>query len=55
VDRNDSAEHLPNRKVGSLQDGYQASFLALEGNPLEDWKYTQLIRVRFKQGFVIEP
>jgi imidazolonepropionase-like amidohydrolase len=46
---------FPGRKIGALQDGYEASFLALEGNPLDDWKNTQRIRVRFKQGFVIEP
>jgi len=46
---------FPGRKIGSLQDGHEASFLVLEGNPLEDWKNTQRIRVRFKQGFAIEP
>ncbi len=46
---------FPDRKIGSLQDGYEASFLALEGNPLDDWTNTRRIRVRFKQGFVIEP
>ena len=46
---------FPDRKIGSLQDGYESSFLALEGNPLQDWKNTQRIRMRFKQGFVIEP
>ena len=43
------------RKIGALVDGYEASFLALEGNPLEDWKNTKRIRVRFKQGFIIQP
>jgi Amidohydrolase family len=43
------------RKIGALDDGYEASFLALEGNPLEDWKNTKRIRVRFKQGFIIQP
>jgi len=46
---------FPDRNIGALTDGYEASFLALEGNPLEDWKNTQRIRVRFKQGFVIQP
>jgi imidazolonepropionase-like amidohydrolase len=45
---------FPDRKIGSLEDGYEATFLALEGNPLEDWKNTRRIRVRFKQGFVME-
>jgi imidazolonepropionase-like amidohydrolase len=46
---------FPERKIGALNDGYEASFLALEGNPLQDWKNTQRIRVRFKQGFIIQP
>lgn len=29
---------FPGRKIGSLQDGYEANFLALEGNPIDDWK-----------------
>jgi imidazolonepropionase-like amidohydrolase len=44
---------FPDRKIGALEDGYEASFLALEGNPLENWNNTQRIRVRFKQGFLI--
>jgi hypothetical protein len=27
---------FPNRKIGALSDGAEASLLALEGNPLED-------------------
>ena len=29
---------FPQRRIGFLRDGYEASFLALEGNPLEDWR-----------------
>jgi imidazolonepropionase-like amidohydrolase len=46
---------FPSRKIGTLQEGYEASFLALEGNPLEDWRNTHRIRVRFKQGFLMDP
>ena len=46
---------FPNRKIGALEDGFEASFLALDGNPLEDWKNTDRIRVRFKQGYEIQP
>jgi imidazolonepropionase-like amidohydrolase len=46
---------FPDRKIGALEEGYESSFLALEGNPLDDWKNTERIRVRFKQGFVIKP
>jgi imidazolonepropionase-like amidohydrolase len=45
---------FPSRKIGALREGYEASFLALEGNPLEDWRNAQRIRVRFKQGFLME-
>ena len=41
---------FPNRKIGRLQEGYEASFLVLEGNPLEKFTYVQDIRVRVKQG-----
>jgi imidazolonepropionase-like amidohydrolase len=46
---------FPNRKIASLEDGYEASFLALNGNPLEDFQNTRQISIRFKQGFVIGP
>ena len=29
---------FPQRRVGFLRDGNEANFLALEGNPLEDWR-----------------
>jgi predicted amidohydrolase YtcJ len=44
---------FPKRKIGSLRDGYEASFLACDGNPLEDLKNIKSISVRFKQGHVI--
>lgn len=46
---------FPDRKIGILDDGYEASFLGLEGNPLDDWKNSARIRVRFKQGYEIQP
>jgi imidazolonepropionase-like amidohydrolase len=44
---------FPARKVGVLEDGYEASFLALEGDPLSDWSATGRITLRFKQGEVM--
>lgn len=41
---------FPNRKIGHLQEGYEASFLVLQGNPLENFTYVQNIRLRVKQG-----
>lgn len=46
---------FPERQIGVLADGYEASFLALEGNPLEDLENVRRIKIRFKQGFMLEP
>lgn len=44
---------FPNRKIGVLREGYEASFLALESNPVEDLKSVRRIKFRFKQGFLM--
>jgi len=41
---------FPQRKVGALKEGYEANFLVLEGNPIEDFSTVQKIRMRVKQG-----
>lgn len=41
---------FPDRKIGHLEEGYEASFLVLIGNPLEDFLQVTNIRKRFKQG-----
>jgi imidazolonepropionase-like amidohydrolase len=41
--------------IGALSEGYEANFLALEGNPVEDLQNVRKIKTRFKQGFLIEP
>lgn len=41
---------FPGRKIGRLRDGYEASFLVLAGDPLEDFANTGKIEMRFKQG-----
>lgn len=38
------------RRVGQMIDGYEASFLVLNGDPLTDWSATGRIQRRFKQG-----
>ncbi len=45
---------FPNRKIGKLQDGYEASFITLEENPLINFNTVKKIGLRFKQGFFIE-
>ena len=44
---------FPQRRIGFLRDGYESSFLALEGNPLEDWRNIRRIKLRFKQGLEV--
>ena len=41
---------FPERKVGRLDEGYEASFVALDGDPLADWSSLGRIRYRFKDG-----
>jgi hypothetical protein len=45
---------FPNRKIGALKEGFEASFIALEGNPVEDLNNVRKIKFRFKQGFLLE-
>jgi len=46
---------FPDRRIGALQEGFEASFLALDSNPLEDFDNVGRIRLRFKDGAVLEP
>ncbi len=41
---------FPKRKIGLLKNGYEASFLVLNANPLQDFANVQKIDKRFKQG-----
>jgi imidazolonepropionase-like amidohydrolase len=44
---------FPNRKIGHLKEGYEASFLVLGGNPIDSFESVKDIRLRFKQGYFI--
>ena len=46
---------FPNRKIGRLAGGFEASFLVLGGNPLADFARAYDIRMRVKQGHPIVP
>jgi hypothetical protein len=46
---------FPGRKIAQFEEGYEASFLALAGNPLKDFDHVRAIRLRFKQGFSLPP
>lgn len=45
---------FPNRKIGRLREGYEASFLVLNANPIADFKNIKNIKLRFKQGYLID-
>src|SRR5215813_9953124 len=41
---------FPQRKIGALQEGFEANFLVLEGNPILDFANAKKIKMRVKQG-----
>jgi len=41
---------FPARAIGTLEDGAEASFLVLEGNPIEAFENVRRIRLRVKNG-----
>lgn len=41
---------FPKRKIGQLLDGYEASFLVLTANRLDNWRTTLHVADRWKQG-----
>jgi hypothetical protein len=41
---------FPQRRIGELRDGFEASFLVLAGDPLADFGNTGMIHRRVKQG-----
>jgi imidazolonepropionase-like amidohydrolase len=44
---------FPNRRIGQLRDGYEASFLVLAADPLQDFMNVKKIDMRIKQGEVL--
>jgi imidazolonepropionase-like amidohydrolase len=44
---------FPNRRIGRLAPGYEASFLVLDRDPLADFSNVKSIRLRVKQGITI--
>ena len=41
---------FPDRRIGRLDAGHEASFLVLAGNPLDDFSAIRTIRERVKEG-----
>lgn len=52
---NTAATIFPARTLGRLTDGAEASFLVLDGNPLEDLAAVRRITMRVKQGVMPAP
>ena len=46
---------FPGRKIGKLAPGYEASFLVLDLDPLASYDNVKRIRMRVKQGEILEP
>lgn len=44
---------FPNRRIGRLAPGYEASFLALDRDPIADFSNVNSVRLRVKQGITI--
>ncbi len=44
---------FPERRIGHLAPGYEASFLVLDANPLERFDAVKAIRLRMKQGCLL--
>jgi imidazolonepropionase-like amidohydrolase len=44
---------FPARRIGSLEEGFEASFLALQTDPIADWSATGRIKLRMKRGVVL--
>ncbi|MEP6636555.1 MAG: amidohydrolase family protein [Acidobacteriota bacterium] len=44
---------FPGRRIGHLNEGYEASFLVLSGDPLHDFSNIRKIELRIKQGTLL--
>ena len=45
---------FPGRKIGALAEDFEASFLALDRNPLDDFDAVRTIGIRVKQGCLLD-
>ena len=44
---------FPRRKIGHLKEGYEASFLVLTANPIDDFQNVKQIEMRVKRGMLL--
>lgn len=52
--RNCAVSIFPDRAIGTLDENAEASFLVLDGNPLDDWTALNRIKLRIKDGRILE-
>lgn len=45
---------FPNRKLGEFKEGYEASLLVFDNNPLDDYKTLKTIQLKIKNGKVLK-
>ena len=45
---------FPDRKIGSLEEGSEATFLVLRQNPLDDLQHLRAIKLRCKRGRILD-
>ncbi len=45
---------FPHRKIGRFEEGFEASFLVLDKDPIRDFSALENIRMRVKQGSLID-
>ncbi|GJL49901.1 MAG: hypothetical protein NPIRA01_11280 [Nitrospirales bacterium] len=55
---NTAATIFPHRKIGKLTEGYEANFIVLQGDPIQDFEQIRHITLRVKHGkplFITDP
>jgi hypothetical protein len=52
--KNTSQLIFPNRRIGEIKNGFEASFLVFDKNPLEDFNELKQIKLKVKKGEIIE-
>jgi len=46
---------FPQRKIGYLREGFEASFLVLGSDPVANFNSVKNIKMKFKQGHPLPP
>ena len=49
-----AGRHAQGRMISVLEGGYEANFLVLEGNPIQDFSNVKKISIRVKRGDLVK-